>query len=162
MKVRELLQIELWSKRTSWKICLGFAGFVVAGLICGYAAERFWITPGVLKESRIALEGIDQLQNSDSLSDQDFGASARQVEKEIDVALGKARTDRDVGVTFQLSKYLHSVLMERLQVRKEKELEKKQDPQAKQSQAWHERLHLSEVKLRSELHKELDLRKLRF
>jgi hypothetical protein len=156
MKVRELLQTEVWSKRTSRNICWSFLGFVVVGLICAYAAERFWITPGVQNESRIALAGIDQLQNSDSLSDQDFGISVRQVEKEIDVVLGNARTDRDVGVTFQLSKYLQTVLLERMQARKEKTLEIKQDLQAKQSEAWHERLHSAGVQLRSELHKELD------
>jgi hypothetical protein len=148
MKVRELLQIELWSKSTSWKICLGLVGFVVLGLPGVYAVERFWISPAERSESQRALAKAELLEKSDSLGDKEFGEKAQQAEQEIEVATGKARTYRDVDVTFQLSRYLHFLLLERIQAHKEN------GPGL--SQTWRDKMHSSEAQLRQELHHELD------
>jgi hypothetical protein len=148
MNIRGLLQTEIWSKRTSWKICLGFAGLAVLGISGWYAAERFWIRQSILSESRAVLTRIDQLQDSYLLNDEDFDAKVKLAEKEIDVAEKKAWTDREIGVTFQLSRYLHFLQLERMQARKDKGLGL--------SQTRRDKMHSSEAQLRQELHKELD------
>ena len=91
---------------------------------------------------------IDQLQDSYLLNDEDFDAKVKRAEKEIDVAEKKAWTDREIGVTFQLSRYLHFLQLERMQARKDKGLGL--------SQTRRDKMHSSEAQLRQELHKELD------
>ena len=80
MKVRELLHIDLWSKRTSRKVFVGI-GIVFVIVYAGNAAlsvvERHWLTPGERSAARAALLQIDELQNLVQSSDQDFSTKAK-------------------------------------------------------------------------------------
>jgi hypothetical protein len=105
MKFRELLQIELWSERTTRRIFIGF-GIVVAGLIAWTAIERCWLTPGERKAARVAIEQIDSLQNFESISKSDFAVKDGQAKQEVDVAQRAAWTERDKEFVVALSMYL--------------------------------------------------------
>jgi hypothetical protein len=61
MKVRELLQIELWSKITSRKICIGI-GIVIVGLFSWCEVEKYWLTPGERDAGWTALAQIEELE----------------------------------------------------------------------------------------------------
>jgi hypothetical protein len=106
MKVRELLQTELWSKRTSRKIFFGI-GIIVEGLIAWIVAEMYWLTPGERKAARIAMEQIDSLQSFESISKSDFAVKDGQAKQEVDVALRAAWTERDKEFAIALSMYLN-------------------------------------------------------
>ena len=66
MKVRELFQIELWSKITSRKICIGI-GIVIVGLFSWCEVEKYWLTPGERDAGWTALAQIEELENSKSI-----------------------------------------------------------------------------------------------
>jgi hypothetical protein len=99
------LQTELWSKRTTRKIFVGFA-IVVAGLIAWTAIERYWLTPGERKAARAALVKIDSLQNFESISNSDFAVRDGFAKQEVDVAQRAAWTERDKEFSTALSVYL--------------------------------------------------------
>jgi len=98
MKIREILQIEIWSKRTSRKILVGI-GIVVSlltlGLFAWYEVECHWLTKGERIAASVALQRIDLLQGSDSLSDEEFKVRNDQVNSAVDAAEIAARTTKD-------------------------------------------------------------------
>jgi hypothetical protein len=63
MKIRELLQTELWSKRTSRRILVGI-GILVVGFFFWCAIEQYVLTPGERSAARAALVKVDELQDS--------------------------------------------------------------------------------------------------
>jgi hypothetical protein len=150
MKVREFLQIELWSKRTSWKICIGigvFWGVVLVAAAAHDAIEQYWLTSGERSEARAALSQIDELQNLVRSSDQDFRAKAKMVQKSIDLADKAAWTSRDRHIVFELRAYFFVPLIDRYTFRKQKPIKHELD----------EKLNSSGIKSsRMELLKELN------
>jgi hypothetical protein len=150
MKVHELLQIELWSKRTSWKICIGIGivvVFAVVGLNAFFAVERYWLTPGERRAARTALAQIDGLQNLDSISDQDFSAKTKLVQQSVDLAHDAAWTIRDKQIVAELMRYSLATVIDRRSIRMRMSVQHQLD----------EKLNSSGIKLYGmELHKALD------
>jgi hypothetical protein len=94
MNVRELLQKEVWSKRTSRKVLIGF-GTVVVGFCVWYALDRHWITPSERNAARAALAQIEVLQNSKEMSDAEYDVRVRRAKESVDKAEQAAWTTRD-------------------------------------------------------------------
>jgi hypothetical protein len=122
MKVRELLQTELWGKRTSRKILVGIV--VVMGLFYGGAfvwnqVELHWLTTGERTAARSALWQIEALQNDGSLSDSEFDTRAKELQTQVKAAQDAAKTYRDHFVEMRLDSYLLSVMWERRKIERE-------------------------------------------
>src|SRR5580704_576916 len=105
MKIRELLQIELWSKRTTWKILVGI-GIVVAGYFAWAAVDEHWISPGEHRAGREALVQIETLKKIDPEKDKDFELGVQRAKQRIETAKNAAWTARDTFLTLDLSGYL--------------------------------------------------------
>ncbi|HEY4357562.1 MAG TPA: hypothetical protein VGN16_17550 [Acidobacteriaceae bacterium] len=105
MTVREVLQTELWSKRTSRKILIGF-GIVVAVLAVALGIERYWLTPSERNAGRSALAAIDGLQHAEDMSHEVFHARDLMAKNQVDVASRAAWTGRDKVVVLLLENYL--------------------------------------------------------
>ena len=111
MKTRELLQIELWSKRTTRKILVGL-GIVYLGVVAWFAVDRYWLTPGERSAGRAALVQIDELQNFGSDGIEDFAVRARQAKEKLEAAQQAAWTMRDKAVATGLTAYLSLTLID--------------------------------------------------
>jgi hypothetical protein len=111
MTIREILQIEIWSKRTSRKILIGL-GIVVVLLVVGFvvlnALDERWITPPERKAGRAALAQIEVLQNFDQMSDSEYDAGALQAKQKIDAAEHAAWTAQDERIALMLLGYFAS------------------------------------------------------
>ena len=105
MEIRELLQKEIWSKRTSRKILIGL-GIVSVGLIVGSALNERWITPPERNAGRVALAQIEVLQSSNEMSDAEFDAKDLQAKQKVDLAEQAAWTSQDTRISAQLLGYL--------------------------------------------------------
>jgi hypothetical protein len=112
MNVRELLQKEIWSKKTSRKILIGF-GIVVVGFCVWYALDRYWITPPERNAARVALAQIDALQKFNEMSDAEYDAGALQAKGKVDTAGQVAWTSRDEKIAAALEGYLGVTQVER-------------------------------------------------
>ena len=131
MKVRELLQIELWSKRTSRKILVGIGivlGIGVVGFGALFAFERYWLTKGEQNAARTALVQIDALQNAGSISDEDFEARDKQAAQRVEVARQAVQTERDERVADALYAYLPGIETERGNVAMRRLMQKRNVP----------------------------------
>ena len=116
MKVRELLQIEIWSKETSRRILAWTRKILVRlGVVLGVlvvvigvilAIEMSWLTSGERKVAGAALVEIDAMQNLVSASDGEFEARDKQAKEAIEAAERAAWTIRDKGAVSDLSYYL--------------------------------------------------------
>jgi hypothetical protein len=111
MTIREILQIEIWSKRTSRRILIGL-GIVVVLLVVGFivlnALDERWITPQERKAGRAALAQIEVLQNFDQMSDSEYDAGAIQAKQKIDAAEQAAWTAQDKRIALMLFGYFAS------------------------------------------------------
>jgi hypothetical protein len=108
MTIRELLQIEIWSKRTSRRILIGL-GIVTAIVVIGFVLwntlnERF-ITPSERKAASAALAQIETLQDFNRMSDAEYDAGALQAKQEMDRAEQAAWTSQDKRIAFLLLGY---------------------------------------------------------
>jgi hypothetical protein len=116
MTIREILQIEIWSKRTSRKILIGL-GIVVVLLVVGFvvlnALHERWITPSERKAGRAALAQIEVLQNFNQMSDSEYDAGALQAKQEIDTAELAAWTAQDRRIALLLLGYFESTDVKR-------------------------------------------------
>ena len=150
MKIRELLQTEIWSKRTSRKLFVGI-GIVFVLFYSGNAAlsliGQHWLTPGERNAAREALLQIDELQNLVQSSDQDFNAKAKMVQQAVDFADKAAWTARDRHIVGELMGYSVLPVIDRYHFRTQKPIKHE----------LNEKLNSSGIKsFRSVLHKELD------
>ena len=105
MKFRELLQTEIWSKRTTRKIFVAI-GMVFAGYFACAAVEEHWISPAEHKAGREALAQIEALKKIDPEKDKDFELGVQQAQQKIETARTVAWTTRDSFLTLDLSMYL--------------------------------------------------------
>jgi hypothetical protein len=112
MTIRDLLQIEIWSKRTSRKILIGF-GLVIVGLVVLYVLDRYWITPAERKAGRVALVQIEVLQNSKEMSDAEYDAGDLRAKGSVETAKRAAFTSRDEMIAAELGIYLLQIDVER-------------------------------------------------
>jgi hypothetical protein len=105
MKIRELLQTEIWSKRTSRKILVGF-GVVIVGVFIWKGLDGYWITPPERNAARVALAEIDRLQNSSGMGDAEYDAGTREAKEKVSAVERAAWTSRDKLVAVSLLSYL--------------------------------------------------------
>jgi hypothetical protein len=108
MTFREVLQIEIWSKRTSRKILkivgLSFATIVVAGgIIAG--VELQWITPPERTAGRIALARIEDLQKESDSNEDEYKSRKEQADAAVESAQDAAWTLRDRKLAYALLGY---------------------------------------------------------
>jgi hypothetical protein len=123
MKVRELLQTEIWSKETSQKVLarvrkvLVRVGIVVGILVVvlGFvlAVEMSWLTSRERKVASAGLAEIDAMQNLMQASGSDFGARDQHAKELVEAADRASWTLRDKSVAFDLSYYLSETEMAR-------------------------------------------------
>jgi apolipoprotein N-acyltransferase len=128
MSVRELLQTEIWSKRTSRKIWVGIGivfGIAAVGFGTLYLVERHWLTSGEREAGKAALVQIDALQNFDLISDEDFDARAKQAEEKVEAAKQAALTIRDERVADILYVYVSGIETEQGDVKLRKLMQQK-------------------------------------
>jgi hypothetical protein len=156
MKIRELMQTEIWSKKTTWKICIAVVAFIGLWPVSWYSFERFYLSPRERNAARDALAEIDRLQESGSLTDDAFAAKAKTAEAKIRNADRVEWTERDIGVNFLLSNYLGLIQTERILARKQRDSGTLQVDPTKQTEYWQSRLKKSEAEHKSRLHKLLD------
>src|ERR1700728_1968783 len=119
MKLRELLQFEIWSKKTSRKILVWsgtILGFVIAFLAIWILIEKYWLTPGERRAGKVALVQIDGLQDFKSMSDQDFNSNFHRAEDEVNAARMSAWTWKDKGVAWSLYWYLEATSNDREEI----------------------------------------------
>jgi hypothetical protein len=108
MTVRELLQIEIWSKRTSRKMLIGFGKIFVClvivgvGVVAWVAISRHWITNAERNAGKAALAQIDALQRFDEMSDAEYEEGALQAKGKIAAAEQAAWTVKDRWVFINL------------------------------------------------------------
>jgi hypothetical protein len=150
MNLREILQIEIFSKSTSRRVFVGIGivfGLVYVGNAALSVVGHHWLTPRERTAARTALSQIDQLENLVRSSDQDFSAKAKMVQQSVDFADNAARTARDRYVVSELMTYRLVPVIDRYRFKTQKPIQHQLD----------EKLNSLGVKSsRMELHKELD------
>ena len=158
MKIRELLQTEVWSNRTSQKIFVGlgiFLGIVVAGYVLWSVVDRNWITPGERSTAKVALGKLDALQDVGFLNDKEFVVWAKLIARRVDDAHQAARTTRDRKIVAALMSYQFTIVANHA-LQKKQVLSQQQDSSRKPGQ-WMQGFALSGIDYDSrELHKALD------
>jgi len=112
MKLREFLQIEIWSKRTSRRILIGLV-VIAFGFALFYAVSTRWTSPAERNAGREALARIDTLQSLLNGSDEEYGAVDSQAKKKVDEAGQSSLTLRDKQIVAALSVYLDLIEMEK-------------------------------------------------
>jgi hypothetical protein len=162
MKIRELLQTEIWSNRTSRKILVWLGIVCCSIVVCLYSwreVELHWLTSGERVAAKDALREIDALQDASSLSDQEFKERSKQAEAKVKLAGATAITYRDNFIQMKLGFYLVGVELDRRSIRTGGPVHE-QAPQQEQSTKEHEAVisTLQDLKhqSRSDLHKALD------
>jgi hypothetical protein len=119
MKIRELLQTEIWNRRTTRKILVGFGivfGVAAIGLGILYAVEVNWLTAGERNAAKAALTQIDALQDAGPLSDAEFKVRQEQTDAKVKAAQDAAETLKDDSTQETLFWYLAAVELERSKV----------------------------------------------
>ena len=114
MKLREVLQTEIWSKRTSRKLLIAFA-VIVCGFLGWLEADWNWLTPMEVRAGRAALVDVDALQNSSSMTDEEFGVAENRAKQSVQNAIEASWTHRDKFVAYGLGNYLQLTSVERLE-----------------------------------------------
>ena len=122
MNVRELLQIEIWSKETSrkilrrtWRILRPVAvvsGVLVLLLAVVFAVEWDWLTSGERKAGRTALAEIEELEKLEWDAGDGFDVMDSQAKVSVAVAEQKAWTLRDQNTSAMLELYLGELQIE--------------------------------------------------
>jgi len=105
MTLREVLQIEIWSKRTTRKMMSVFGSLVVV-LVVLYVIEFWWLTPPERKAARVALAKVDGLQKFGEMTDEEYGWHYQEAEAKIQAAEKASWTERDESTVVVLSNYL--------------------------------------------------------
>jgi hypothetical protein len=155
MTLRELLQIELWSKRTTVKIVVISAVALVLCFGSWRAYYRYWITLGVREHGGKALAQIDELQRLSASCDAGFKAKEESADRELKIADQKERTFRDITVLFQLMDYFESTRLKHLRICNQDRFGaiEKRHPDLKNLD---DQMLSSEDQLKRRLHSELD------
>jgi hypothetical protein len=126
MNIRELLQIEIWGKRTTRKILVVF-GIVFAIAVVGFGAlylvEVNWLTRGERSAAKAALVQIDALQDAGPLSDEEFKVRQDQADAKVQAAKDVAKTLKDDSTQEMLFWYLAGVELERSKIQNKKRTE---------------------------------------
>jgi hypothetical protein len=173
MNFREILQIEIWSKRTTRKVVSGLwrvlkpvmvgLGSAAVLLFVFYEVEARWLTSDERQAARAALAKAETLEPQRFCRCERFAAADAETKEAIEVAREKARTLRDNRVLGLLDLYrwqmveeseddLRYMQVEEFRVRRHIESPADQDFEEKRKNS------MSNVfsSLREVLHKELD------
>jgi len=173
MNVRELLQIEIWSKETSriiigriWKFLKPASivfGILVLVLGNVYLVERYWLTGDERKAGRTAMVQVEELEQVENNASDRFDDADKLAKAAITVAQQKAWTLRDRWVAGELEFYrwkleqAHDDEVREKQLRSfsiQRHLEWRTDPDLEKKMRDSDSRIFS--MMRSELHKELD------
>jgi hypothetical protein len=162
MKIRELLQIVILSKKTIRKILvvcgIAFAVlFLSAGVL--YEAEMHWLTPGERSTARAALVEINALQNAETMNGEEFDLAEKKAQQRFQAARDAKRTYRDQEVVAALSTYFILTTYRWDEARYELEfpVSSSEIDANRMSEIEHRQSDIETRKrLRSALHKELD------
>jgi hypothetical protein len=155
MNARELLECELWSKRTTWKILVVLILVLLLGYGIWQGYERYRISPGVRESGKAALAQIDALQElSTSCENASFRANAESADRKIRIANQKVHTLRDIDVMRQLSDYSESVRMRHVLICRQSSIGRLEG--GSPSRDLDDRMLSRGAQLRQKLHKELD------
>jgi hypothetical protein len=105
MTLRELLQREIWSKRTTRRIWIVSACMAVLGLVVfgWHQLDTHWLTPPERAAGRAALQEIEVLEGA---SDQQFDSQEQKASRVIEAAEKAAWTRRDRQISGVLAGYL--------------------------------------------------------
>jgi Tfp pilus assembly protein PilE len=98
MKIRELLQTEIWSKDASRKVLFGLIVATVIAVIGWKAWQSYqynWLSTGERSKARAALQQIENFRKVDSEDYRDLEAGYQPVKKAIAEAESAAVTERD-------------------------------------------------------------------
>jgi hypothetical protein len=126
MEIRELLQIEIWSKKTTWRILVVFGvvfAIAVAGCATAYEIERRWLTQGERSAAKATLAQIDALEDAGPLSDEEFDVRDKRAEAKVRAAKDVAKTLKDNSTQEMLFWYLAGVELERSKIQFKKRIE---------------------------------------
>ena len=160
MRFRELLQTEIWNKRISWKILVGFGvalGIVLAGFIYWRVVDQNRITPGERSDARAALVQLDALQDAGFLRTEIFALRAKETGRMVDDARQAARTARDRKIVAELVSYQSTIVANHAY--EEKQALAQQQNSNRKPNEWTKSLGFGIVGIdfdSRELHKELD------
>jgi hypothetical protein len=117
MKVRELLQTEIWSKRTSRVLLMFLLCLVVGYVLLAYVSDH-WLTQREREAAGNALKQVDALEAQIAETDQqDFDAKKWRAQQATDAASKAALTSRDERLSFELSSYFAEVLIDRVAIK---------------------------------------------
>jgi hypothetical protein len=115
MKVRELLQTELWSKETSrkvlrriWRVLKPVAialSLLLVLLFVSYEIEIHWLTNGERQAGKVALAQVEKLEALSYCRCEQFAAANGEAKKAVEGAREKVRTLRDRGLAEWLEFY---------------------------------------------------------
>ena len=162
MKICELLQIEILSKRTIRKILVVFGiAFAVLFLTAGvlYEAEMHRLTPGERSAAKAALVEIDALQNAETMNGEEFDLAEKKARQRFQAARDAQRSYRDLEVGAALSTYFILTTYRWDEARYELEfpVSSSEIDANRKSEIEHRQSNIEMRKrLRSALHKELD------
>ena len=176
MKVRELLQTEIWSKETSrkilrrvWRIVRPVAvvsGVLVLLLTVAFVLEWYWLTSGERKTGRTALAKIEELEQLERNSSGEFDAMNSQAKAMVRVADQNAWTLRDRRAVNALEIYRweleteHQGRLLELQIRQIEKERNLESPADQRFREFREKVRASQAQVlsgsRSLVHKELD------
>jgi hypothetical protein len=112
MELRALLQTEIWSKRTSRKLMVGF-GIIGVAIAVWYQTDRHWLTPGERNAGRQAFSSIEALQSFGTMNDNEYETRISEARGKVDAAKQAVWTSRDRSIARVLDGYLMLTDMER-------------------------------------------------
>jgi hypothetical protein len=101
MNVHELLQKEIWNKRTSRIIAL-----VVLLLCCTGLLWTDWATPREKRLARVAITKVDSITDPGGISQEDFDTRYAEAKNAAEDAKVAANTIRDRVVAFLVANYV--------------------------------------------------------
>jgi hypothetical protein len=115
VKVRELLQIEIWSKETSrkvrrriWRVLKPVAialGLLLVLLFVSYEVELHWLTSGERQAGKVALAQVEKLEALRYCRCEQFAVANKEAKNAVQDARSKAWTLRDHGLVDLLELY---------------------------------------------------------
>ena len=126
MKIREILQIELWSKRTTRKILVGLGILVASSFIVFWIwskVELNWLTHGERVAAKAALKKIDELQSAGSLADAEYEKRRSEADAAIDTAERVAKTRKDTLIEMKLMMCSVGATSARFRTREQQQIE---------------------------------------
>ena len=112
MSLREVLQIELWSKQTTRKILVALKwigigiGTALTGIVLWFSVWTHWLTASERNAGREALAQVEVLEKYEGASDTEFGLEARLAQEKVFAANSSITTAKDRQVALLLEIYL--------------------------------------------------------